>query len=129
MVFLREQHYAGRLNNDELDDRVGKAYGAVTIGDLERLLADLPRAHPQQYARPRPPQRRSDASSVLIPLGIVALVLGGGPMLIGLALGLAVLVGVAVFAASMVAAPFILVAVLLMALLRRRRTVHWRPRY
>ena len=41
--FLRENSLVGRLTHDELDERIGLAYAAVTRGDLERLLVDLPR--------------------------------------------------------------------------------------
>jgi hypothetical protein len=40
---IREHFAAGRLSDDELDDRVQSAYAARTEGDLESLLADLPR--------------------------------------------------------------------------------------
>jgi hypothetical protein len=39
---LREHAAAGRLDVDELEDRVGAAYGARTRGDLAALLGDLP---------------------------------------------------------------------------------------
>jgi Domain of unknown function (DUF1707) len=39
---LREHAGAGRLTSDELEDRVGHAYGASTRADLDALRADLP---------------------------------------------------------------------------------------
>jgi len=39
---LREHAVAGRLTSEELEERIGKAYGATTRADLERLKADLP---------------------------------------------------------------------------------------
>jgi hypothetical protein len=39
---LSEHFQAGRLTQDEFDDRVGKAINARTQGDLDELLADLP---------------------------------------------------------------------------------------
>jgi len=39
---LREHAIAGRLNSEELEERIGKAYRATTRADLERLKADLP---------------------------------------------------------------------------------------
>jgi uncharacterized protein DUF1707 len=39
---LREHAGAGRLTADELEERVGGAYGASTRGDLDALRADLP---------------------------------------------------------------------------------------
>jgi hypothetical protein len=40
---LREHFAAGRLTEEELGERVQAAYQARTTGDLDRLLADLPR--------------------------------------------------------------------------------------
>ena len=40
---LRGHASAGRLTVDELDERCARALSAVTIGDLGRLLDDLPR--------------------------------------------------------------------------------------
>jgi hypothetical protein len=39
---LREHFASGRLNQDELDERLTKAFGAKTHGDLTALFADLP---------------------------------------------------------------------------------------
>jgi hypothetical protein len=39
---LREHYMAGRLSSDELEDRVERACGAVTRGDLRHALLDLP---------------------------------------------------------------------------------------
>lgn len=40
---LREHYGVGRLDQDELDERVQKAYGAKTHGELSALLGDLPK--------------------------------------------------------------------------------------
>jgi Domain of unknown function (DUF1707) len=40
---IREHFAAGRLSDEELSDRVQAAYAARTQGDLEALLADLPK--------------------------------------------------------------------------------------
>jgi hypothetical protein len=40
---LRDYAVAGRLTTDELDERSGRAFAARTLGELEKLLADLPR--------------------------------------------------------------------------------------
>jgi hypothetical protein len=47
---LREHFAAGRLSQDEFDERVQQAYGARTEDQLRTLLTDLPRlpASPQQ---------------------------------------------------------------------------------
>jgi hypothetical protein len=39
---LREHHAQGRLTAEEFNDRLDKAFAAKTVGDLDRLLADLP---------------------------------------------------------------------------------------
>jgi hypothetical protein len=38
---LREHAVSGRLTPEELDERLGAAYAARTIGELDALLADL----------------------------------------------------------------------------------------
>jgi len=45
---LRAAFTEGRLSQDELDDRVARAYAARTYGDLWALIADLP-AGPLPY--------------------------------------------------------------------------------
>src|SRR5947207_10177617 len=46
---LGEHFAAGRLDQDELDQRLGAAYAARTYADLDPLFADLPEPRP---ARP-----------------------------------------------------------------------------
>ncbi len=41
-ALLREHLAAGRLNSEEFNERLDKAYAAKTIGELDQLLADLP---------------------------------------------------------------------------------------
>jgi DNA-binding PadR family transcriptional regulator len=52
-----QDHYAeGRLTREELDERVTAALEARTLGDLRRVMADLPGPAPVlQQARPLPP--------------------------------------------------------------------------
>ena len=69
---LGEHFQAGRLDAAELDDRTGRALRARTGGDLDEILADLPRAPrasggPRAAARPRPP-----LVPVLVPVLIAA---------------------------------------------------------
>jgi hypothetical protein len=40
---LRDHAVAGRLTTDELGERVGSAFAARTLGELDALVADLPR--------------------------------------------------------------------------------------
>jgi Domain of unknown function (DUF1707) len=52
VTLLRGHGADGRLDVDELEQRIGAAYGARTRGDLATLLEDLPRT--QAIAAPRP---------------------------------------------------------------------------
>lgn len=67
---LLSRHFAdGRLNADELDERMGRAMGAKTRADLDGLLVDLPRfAEPVPAAR----RRRNVQPLVLAALALVA---------------------------------------------------------
>jgi Domain of unknown function (DUF1707) len=42
VTLLREHGAAGRLDVDELEQRIGAAYAARTHGELDALLSDLP---------------------------------------------------------------------------------------
>jgi hypothetical protein len=57
---LRAAFTEGRLNQDELDDRVGRAYAARTYSDLWTLVADLP-AGPLPYPVSLPYQQAGAA--------------------------------------------------------------------
>ena len=46
-VSLRDHAVAGRLTTEELDARTGRAFAARTLGELDALLADLPRERRQ----------------------------------------------------------------------------------
>lgn len=43
---LRDQHVAGRLDDDELQDRIGRCYAAKTYAELDAVIADLPGEEP-----------------------------------------------------------------------------------
>lgn len=64
---LREHFAAGRLTNDELDERVQRAYAARTEQQLHALVADLPRLplSPQEQ-RAALAERRSQLQRRLI---------------------------------------------------------------
>ena len=134
-AFLRDQAAEGRLDADELDERVGKAYSAKTVRELQALIADLPRA---PFARPRPqrtrhyapaPARRNGMPPAVVPLGILAFLAFGGPGIvwavawIGTALALTGLVLALVLGA--VLSPFLIVAAVIFLALRRRRPRRW----
>lgn len=65
---LAEHHVAGRLDQDEFAERMEAAYAAKTLGDLGRLMRDLPRidvpTRPQQCG-PRPGAVRAAFASWL----------------------------------------------------------------
>lgn len=59
---LRAAHDEGRLDFAEYDDRLARAYGAVTYGDLDDLFSDLPAPVPVRPATvPVPPTARPGA--------------------------------------------------------------------
>jgi hypothetical protein len=58
---LLQAHYvAGRLDADELAERIQRSLGAKTLADLDALHADLPSPAARPEARPRR-ERRADA--------------------------------------------------------------------
>ncbi len=72
-----QRHYAqGRLEWDELDERLGKAWAARTHADLETLFNDLPMPTPPEPAVRRFRQAHPDlvrALSVMILAGSIVL--------------------------------------------------------
>jgi hypothetical protein len=48
---LRTAHDEGRLDAEELTDRLGRTWSATTGADLAGLVVDLPRARPRVSAR------------------------------------------------------------------------------
>jgi Domain of unknown function (DUF1707) len=60
--FLREQHVGGRLDTDELQERLGRCFAARTYAELDSMVADLP------IHQPRPVARRRVPSLALLPL-------------------------------------------------------------
>jgi hypothetical protein len=48
---LRRSHAEGRLDTDELQHRLERCYEAKTLGELDGLVADLPREGPDERAR------------------------------------------------------------------------------
>jgi hypothetical protein len=50
---LRDQHAEGRLDTDEMQERIDACYQAKTVGELDQLLEGLPRGGAgAQQARP-----------------------------------------------------------------------------
>lgn len=79
---LRRHHADGRLTTDELEERSERAYAARTLGDLDRLFADLPRLRAPERERPRPlsPWSASIGIRILVAILVVA-VLGSAHVL------------------------------------------------
>jgi Domain of unknown function (DUF1707) len=65
---LRGHAAAGRLDTDELDERLGAAYGARVRADLLLLLADLPAP---TTPRPRASRRRLPNVAPVVALAIL----------------------------------------------------------
>jgi hypothetical protein len=112
--FLRDHAAEGRLTHDELSDRVGLAYRAVTIRDLDRLTDDLP-GSPLGKARRGGPAVVAGASvaalAVLLPWSLWALWLVGAVLVVALA--------VTVLALGLALAPFLLAGAAAVVALRR----------
>jgi hypothetical protein len=77
--FLRRHAGEGRLDVDELSDRVGRALSSKTLGELDDLTYDLPvetaSAAPVVAAPPLPRQRQSVAGFVAARIALMYLVL------------------------------------------------------
>ncbi|HEX5188033.1 MAG TPA: DUF1707 domain-containing protein [Streptosporangiaceae bacterium] len=77
---LREHFAEGRLNSEELDERVSAALAAKTAGDLRRIMADLPDPSPVPPHVSGPPPWAYRPGFVawrgprLLPLAIVLLI-------------------------------------------------------
>jgi hypothetical protein len=107
--FLRDHAAEGRLSPDELGDRLGLAYRAVTIGDLERLTGDLP-GSPLDAGRPSRPSGRAGPTVVAggAAAALAALLPGSLWILSIVGVVLAMTVAVTVLAVAMALAPFLL---------------------
>src|ERR671937_353527 len=66
---LRSHAAAGRLDPEELEERLGRAYGARTRADLVPLVADLP------VATAPPPSRRAPSLPTVPPVVLIAVLL------------------------------------------------------
>jgi hypothetical protein len=124
---LREHYAEGRLNQEELDERIAAALSARTYGDLRRVMADLPEPGmaPQPWgwpvrAAPRPVLVRTGPP--VLPLAFLfvflALLLPGGGWLFFGFFQLFVMVALIAAGVSIVAA----------SSARRRARRHWQDR-
>jgi hypothetical protein len=80
-AILSHEHVAGRLDDEEYDERVARCLAAKTYGDLDALLTDL---IPDEREEPAVAGARRGArgwpfpAMVLIPLLVVAIVVSHG---------------------------------------------------
>jgi hypothetical protein len=115
---LREHYAAGRLTADELDERLTTALNARTLGELNRVLTDLPgAARVPQPGGWRPPQsvpvwvtarrRRPRVAPLVLLVLLIALVLpGAGWVLFTVLQAVLLVVLVAALAGTIFAARF-----------------------
>jgi hypothetical protein len=131
-TFLREQALEGRLDHEELEERLGGAYRAKTAGELEDLIEDLPHRRVPAAAPRRAPARRQGPPLVLV-AGLMLLGLLAVPTLaaggVAIAVALAMAIAIAVFVLGFAFGPFILIGFLIAQAARRRRPRHWSPHY
>jgi energy-converting hydrogenase Eha subunit C len=114
---LRDHAAEGRLTPDELEERVGAAYRAVHVRDLEALVADLPMAGPPR----RLERRRRHPVLPVAALGTLAVVMPG---IFWLAMLTTAFVGFVVAAVTLAALGFALgpiVAIVMLVLFATRR--------
>ena len=118
--FLRDRAAEGRLTADELAERVELAYRAVTIGDLERLVGDLPGA-PFGAARPwRPARPMRPAVIAVAAVGLLAALLPGPVWILWwVGLAVALTLAVMVLAIGLTLTPFALAGAAALFALRR----------
>ena len=73
--YLKQEYAQGRLSKEELSQRVESAYAAITVGQLEALIGDLPGSPLDQTARHRTPSPRTPlkAAATLALLAVLAI--------------------------------------------------------
>jgi hypothetical protein len=128
VTFLRDQTAEGRLTADELDERVGRAYAAMTREELQRLVRDLP--DPPFRRRAAPIQRRHRGVVIAGMAGFAALRLPGLALLVvwtALAVTILMVALIAVLAVTL--GPLIALFVLAVIALRRRAGRYGALRY
>jgi hypothetical protein len=119
VAFLRDKTAEGRLTADELDERVGRAYTAVTRGELHRLVRDLP--DPPFRTRAVPSRRPRAGLPVVAIAGLAALRVPGLVLVLAwtaVAITVALVALIAVLAVAL--GPFIALFVFAVLAMRRR---------
>jgi hypothetical protein len=74
---LRRHHAEGRLDSEELQERIDRCYDAKTVGELDQLLTDLP---PEPIAGGRghlPPLRVIPLVPIALAFVVISAVSGG----------------------------------------------------
>jgi len=79
---LRKATAEGRLSTEELEHRLGAAFSALTYGELEALVADLPRELAQRRRQSLPIPAPAAALAVLILMPVVVAVVVAAAVLI-----------------------------------------------
>jgi hypothetical protein len=118
--FLRDRAAEGRLTPDELAERVGLAYRAVTIGELEPLVVDLP-GSPFDAAQPwRPARRTRPAVLAVAVIALLAVLLPGLLWVLWWgSFAIALMFAVMVLALGLTLGPFVLAGAAALFALRR----------
>jgi hypothetical protein len=94
---LRQAAVEGRLDPDELEQRLHSALRAKTYGDLDRLLRDLP-AKPVKWERPRRGVGSAAGFAMVMVLRtMVALVILGAVLVVAAATFAGWMIGLVVF--------------------------------
>jgi hypothetical protein len=76
---LRREHVAGRLDNEEFDERVGRCLAAKTYAELDELIGDFPAEEPETRRATGGGGRRPwPLPFVLLPLVVAAIVFSHG---------------------------------------------------
>ena len=78
---LREQHLAGRLDTDELQERLDRVFAAKTYAELDAVVVDLPVRPSRPGSGSRVPRRPWFALLPLVAVLIVALALSHGHLI------------------------------------------------
>src|SRR4051812_6149080 len=76
---LRREHLAGRIDNDEFDERVARSLAAKTYHELDQLIRDFPASEPDLRRRAaRASWRPGALPYAFLPLLVLAIVLSHG---------------------------------------------------
>ena len=77
-TILRREHLAGRLDNDEFDERVARCLAAKTYAELDELIGDFPADEREGRRAVGSRGRRWPSPFVFLPLLVAAIVFSDG---------------------------------------------------